>query len=263
MVAKLTVFVCFFVLICSVVACTPAAGEHELVVFAAASLTDAFGEMAIRFEEAHPGVNVLLNLASSSELAIQLSEGAPADVLASANQAQMQVAAEAERISGEPVLFATNRLTIIVPADNPAGLQTPTDLAKPGLRLVLAAPGVPVREYTDQSIALLGDAMFQTAVYANLASEEPNVRQVVTKVSLGEADAGIVYASDVTQDVSGLVLQIDIPDPQNVLAAYPIAVVENAPSGNLAQDFVEFVLSAEGQSILQKWGFGTTPPHCC
>ncbi len=256
---KLTVFVCFLVFVFPVVACAPAAGEQELVVFAAASLIDAFSEVATRFEETHPGLNVLLNLASSSELAIQLSEGAPADVFASANQAQMQAAAEAGRISGEPVLFATNRLTIIVPADNPAGLQTPADLAKPGLRLVLAAPGVPVREYTDQSIALLGDVVFQTAVYANLASEEPNVRQVVTKVSLGEADAGIVYASDVTPDISSLVLQIDIPDAQNVLATYPMAVVEGAPAGEQAKDFMDFVLSPEGQAILQKWGFGGRP----
>jgi len=231
----------------------------ELVVMAASSLTDAFNEIADAFEAANPEVEVLPNYASSSSLATQLAEGAPADVFASANFTQMTVAADAGRIEGEPTAFLTNRLTIIVPADNPAGLEDYTDLANAGIALVLAAPDVPVRDYSDQSIALMGDAAFQAAVYANLVSEEPNVRQVATKVSLGEADAGIVYTSDVTPDIAGSVLQIPIPDELNVLASYPIAVVEGAPAGDVAQAFVDFVLSAEGQAILAKWGFGPKP----
>jgi len=226
------------------------------VVFAAASLSDAFGQIAVEFEVAHPSVKVLLNLAPSSELAIQLAEGAAADVFASASQAQMQVAADPGRLAGQPVVFATNQLTILAPADNPADLHTPADLAKPGLRLVLAAPGAPVRQYSDQRIALMGDAVFQTAVYANLASEEPNVRQVATRVLLGEADAGIVYASDVTPDIAGRVLQIAIQAAQNVVATYPIVVVGEAPGGEVAQAFADFVLGPDGQSILQEWGFG-------
>lgn len=236
---------------------TPESGE--IVVLAASSLTNAFDEIAVAFEAEHPGVDVLNSYASSSDLAIQLVEGAPGDVFASANDKQMGVAATAGRISGEPVTFVTNRLTIIVPADNPAGIESFEDLAKPGVKLVLAAPGVPIRDYSDQSIALMGDADFQAAVYANLVSEEPNVRQVATKVSLGEADAGIVYTSDVTLDIADMVLKVAIPDAQNVLANYPIAVVEGAPAGSLAQQFVDFVLSAEGQAILQKWGFGPKP----
>ncbi|MEX1071057.1 MAG: molybdate ABC transporter substrate-binding protein [Anaerolineales bacterium] len=236
--------------------CTPASQNQEVIVFAAASLMDAFDEIATEFGAAHPGVDVLVNYASSSELATQLIEGAAADVFASANQSQMQIAADAGRISGLPVVFVTNRLTIIVPADNPAGILSPAGLANEGVQFVLAAPGVPVRDYSDQSIALLGDAELQAAVYANVVSEEPNVRQVTTKVSLGEADAGIVYASDVTPDIADLVLQIEIPDEQNVLAAYPIAMVSDAPSGTLAQEFIDFVLSVEGQAILQSWGFG-------
>lgn len=231
----------------------------ELVVMAASSLTDAFDEIAVAFEAANPGADVLPNYASSSSLATQLVEGAPADVFASANASQMNVAADGGRIVGEPVVFLTNRLTIIVPADNPGGLESYADLAKPGIALVLAAPDVPVRDYSDQSIALMGDAAFQAAVYANLVSEEPNVRQVATKVSLGEADAGIVYTSDVTPDIAASVLQIPIPDELNVIATYPIAVVEGAPAGDLAQAFVDFVLSAEGQAILAKWGFGPRP----
>ncbi|MCW5874049.1 MAG: molybdate ABC transporter substrate-binding protein [Anaerolineales bacterium] len=231
----------------------------ELVVMAASSLTDAFNELADAFEAAHPGVDVLPNYASSSSLATQIVEGAPADVFASANFAQMNVAADASRIEGEPTAFLTNRLAIIVPADNPAGLQTYADLANAGIALILAAPDVPIREYSDQAISLMGDEAWQAAVYANLVSEELNVRQVATKVSLGEADAGIVYTSDVTPDIASSVLQIAIPDEMNVIASYPIAVVKDAPAGDVAQAFVDFVLSAEGQAILAKWGFGPRP----
>ncbi|MBX3003242.1 MAG: molybdate ABC transporter substrate-binding protein [Anaerolineales bacterium] len=231
----------------------------ELVAMAASSLTDAFNEIADVFEAAHPGVEVLPNYASSSSLATQLVEGAPADVFASANNTQMGVVAEAQRLQGEATTFLTNRLTIIVPADNPAGIASYADLAKAGLALILAAPDVPVREYSNQAIALMGDAAWQAAVFANLVSEEPNVRQVATKISLGEGDAGIVYTSDVTPDIAGSVLQIPIPDEMNVIASYPIAVVEGAPAGDVAQAFVDFVLGAEGQAILAKWGFGPRP----
>lgn len=240
---------------CSAAPQTPA----TLTVFAASSLTNAFEEIATAFEGEHPNVDVLNSFASSSDLAVQIVEGAPADVFASANQTQMTVVADEGRIEGEPTLFLTNRLTIIVPADNPAGIESPADLANPGVALVLAAPDVPVRDYSDQALALIGDADFQAAVYANLVSEEPNVRQVATKVSLGEADAGIVYTSDVTPDIADQVLQIPIPDDQNVLAVYPIAVVKDAPNAALAQDFVDFVLGADGQAILAKWGFGPKP----
>jgi molybdate transport system substrate-binding protein len=233
--------------------------NKEVIVFAASSLTNAFDEIAMQFEVEHPGVDVLNSYASSSDLATQLVQGAPADVFASANDKQMKVAADAGRINGDPIAFATNRLTIIVPADNLAGIQSFEDLAKPGVKLILAAPGVPIRDYSDQSIELMGDADFRAAVYANLVSEEPNVRQVATKVSLGEADAGIVYASDITPDIAASVLQIPIADEQNVLATYPIAVVEGAPAGSLAQQFVDFVLSPAGQMILRKWGFGPRP----
>jgi molybdate transport system substrate-binding protein len=162
------------------------AQSMDITVLAAASLTDAFNQMAEEFEAVHSDVQVLASYGSSSELALQLSEGAAADVFASANDAQMKVAVDAGRISGEPVTFLTNQLVIIVPADNPANIQSPGDLAKDGVVLLLAAPGVPVREYSDRSIALMGDADFQTAVYANLASEEPNVRQVASKIARGK-----------------------------------------------------------------------------
>lgn len=254
-----TLIASVFVFALLLTACGSPAATGDLTVFAAASLTDAFTELGETFEAEHAGTNVLFNFGGSSALATQLSEGAPADVFASANNTQMQVAADAGRISGEPQEFLTNRLTIIVPADNPAGIESPADLANEGVRLILAAPDVPIRDYSDQSIAALGDADFQQAVYANLASEEPDVRQVATKVALGEADAGIVYTSDVTPDIADQVLQIEIPTEANVVAVYPIALVEGAPNPELAQLFIDFVLSDQGQAILADWGFGPKP----
>ena len=243
---------------------TPSGAGDEVIVFAAASLTDAFEELSGAFEASHNGVTVIRNYDSSSSLAIQLIEGASADVYASANWRQMEVAQEEGRIAGEPVSFATNRLVVLVPAANPAGITSLADLALPGLRLVLAAPSVPVRDYTDRMIESLAadpayGPAYREAIYANLASEEHSVRQVVAKVALGEADAGIVYVSDVTPDVADRVLRIEIPEPYNVLATYPVGVVSNAPNPELAQEFIRFLLSEEGQAVLARWGFGPAP----
>jgi molybdate transport system substrate-binding protein len=235
------------------------APPEELTIFAAASLSDAFSELATAFEAQNEGAAIILNFAGSSQLAAQLGEGAPADVFAPANPAQMQAMIDARRIvAGSEVLFVSNRLTIIVPAENPAGITALDDLARPGVQLILAVEGVPVRQYTDEIVATL-PTDFQTAFYANLVSEEDNVRQVVAKIALGEADAGFVYTSDVTPEITRQIKQIIIPDGQNVVASYPIAPLADAPSPNLAQAFIEFVLSAEGQAILGKWGFGPPP----
>lgn len=233
--------------------------SQELTIFAAASLTDAFSELATTFETQNEGVAVILNFAGSSQLAAQLTEGAPADVFAPANPAQMQAIIDAGRIAaGSEAPFVSNRLTVIVPADNPAGITALEDLAQPGVQMVLAVEGVPVRQYTDEIVANL-PADFQAKFYANLVSEEDNVRQVVAKIALGEADAGFVYTSDVTPDIASQVLQIPIPDGQNVVASYPIAPLADAPSPALAQDFIAFVLGDEGQAILARWGFGPPP----
>ncbi|MCA9872621.1 MAG: molybdate ABC transporter substrate-binding protein [Anaerolineales bacterium] len=235
------------------------AQPQELTVFAASSLTDAFNELAQAFEAQNTAVEVVLNFASSSQLAAQLTEGAVADVFASANATQMQNVVNSGRVTpGAEDWFVSNRLTIIVPADNPAGIHSLEDLAQPGVQLILAVKGVPVRQYTDEVVAAMA-ADFQEHFYNNLVSEEDNVRQVSAKVALGEADAGIVYTSDVTPDIAGRVQQIAIPEAQNVAAAYPIAPLSDAPQPELAQSFIEFVLSAEGQSILVKWGFGPPP----
>lgn len=237
---------------------------RELTVFAASSLSDALDEIAGQFEAQNPGVHVLLNYAASSQLAIQIQDGAPADIFASANVQQMQRVADGGSVDGTAGLFATNRLVVIVPADNPGRIEGLADLARPGLALVVAQPGVPVRTYTDQFVGLVEmdpayGQTFSRTFYANVVSEEDNVRRVVAKVALGEADAGVVYLSDVTADIAGEVQLIPIADQYNVTAAYPIARLINARQPDLAWNFIRFVRGAEGQAILEKWGFGPRP----
>jgi molybdate transport system substrate-binding protein len=191
-----------------------------------------------------------------------LSEGAPADIFASANNSQMIVAQKAGRIAASPAprAFAKNRLVLIIPADNPANIQGLRDVANPGVKLVIAALKVPVRDYTDAMLAKLaadpnsGDA-YQTAFMANVVSEEDNVRQVSAKVALGEADAGFVYRSDVTPDIADQVIALPIPDAINTLATYPIAVTNDSANAELAQKFIDYVLSDAGQDTLVKWNF--------
>jgi molybdate transport system substrate-binding protein len=234
--------------------------SQALTVFAASSLTDAFTEIEAAFESANPGVDVVYNFGSSSTLATQLSEGAPADVFASANNTQMNVASDAERIGTEPIAFAKNRLVLIVPSDNPANITSLHDLANEGVKLVFAAPDVPVRDYTEAMLEKLAadpayGEDYRSSVMANLVSEEDNVRQVSAKVALGEADAGIVYRSDVTPDIAGDVIALPIPDAINTLAIYPIAVTDDSANPETAQAFIDYVLSDAGQDTLVKWGF--------
>ncbi len=239
---------------------TDAQEDQQLIIFAAASLTDAFEAMATAFEADNPTVDILFNFSGSSTLATQLDQGAPADLFASANPIQMQRTIDGGRIAGEPQIFIQNKLTLIVPSDNPANIISLDDLATEGITLILAAPDVPIRTYTDTLFALLvsmpeyGEAYY-TAVMANLVSEEPNVRQVSAKIAFGEADAGIVYLSDVTSDIADDVLAIPIPDAINTIATYPIAITDDTNQPELAQSFIDFVLSPVGQAIMTDWGF--------
>ncbi len=240
---------------------TDQAQAVELVVFAAASLTNAFDEMAAAFSAQNPGVRVVFNFANSSQLATQIAEGAQADVFASANEMQMGVAFSAGHIDGPSVTFATNRLAILVPADNPAGIGGLDDLAEPGVKLVLVVPGAPIRDYTNQVFETLAadpayGIEYLDAINLNLVSEEENVRQLTSKIALGEADAGVVYTSDVTPDIANRVQLIEIPDEVNVIATYPIGLVTGASQPETGRAFIAFVLSDEGQAILNRWGFG-------
>lgn len=239
----------------------PAASDAPitLTVFAAASLADAFSEIGQQFTAEHPGTNIVFNFGGSNQLAAQIGQGAPADVFASANKAQMQAAIDSGRIvSGTQQTFVRNRLVMVTPADNSAQLTDLVDLAKPGIKLVLAAKEVPVGQYAldflDKAASGSLDAGYKDAVLANVVSYEENVRSVLAKVALGEADAGIVYTSDAAVS-EGDVQQITLPDPFNTIAAYPIAALNDSPHAALAQQFVEYVLSPAGQQVLEKYGF--------
>ncbi len=227
-----------------------------VTIFAAASLTDAFTEVETVLEVANPELDIVNNFAGSQALVTQLTEGAPADVAALAANTAMTNAIEANVISGEPQTFVENVLTLVVPADNPAGIESAADLAKPGIKLVIAQEDVPVGGYTRESIcnmaadtATYGDD-FVTAVAGNVVSQEENVRAVLSKVALGEADAGIVYTSDVTNDV----VAIEIPEAVNELASYPIAPVAGG-NQDAATAYISFILSPDGQAILESYGF--------
>jgi molybdate transport system substrate-binding protein len=254
---------CLVITIFVLTACQPARSStgSQLTIFAASSLTDAFNDLSAAFKAANPGVDVVLNYGASSQLATQIKQGGEADVFAPASQSTFKTVADAGHIDAGPAIFATNRLTIITPADNPAKITGLADLAKPGSKLVLAVKGVPIRDYADQIFANAAadpsfGTGFPTQVHANLVSEEDNVRLVVSKVALGEADAGICYVTDITQDVTTKIAQIDIPDNLNVIATYPIGTIKGSRQPGLAKSFVDFVLSSAGQAILAKWGFG-------
>jgi molybdate transport system substrate-binding protein len=239
--------------------------QGQLTIFTAASLTEAFKEMGANIEQANPGTKVLFNFAGSPTLRTQLTQGARADVFASADEPNMQGAQKEGTIASEPRLFVRNQLVAIVPAANPAQVLRLQDLAKPGVKLVLTNKEVPVGNYSRQALAKMSQdaafgSEFATRVLANLVSEETNVKQVVAKVQLGEAHAGIVYASDVTPAVRGAVKVLAIPDPFNVIAHYPIAVVRDAPNAAGARAFIDYVLSPAGQAILTKHGFLAVEP---
>lgn len=238
----------------------PAPQTSELTVFAAASLKDSFTEIGKLFEAANPGATVIFNFAGSQQLRAQLEQGAPADVFASANKKEMDAAIAASLVvSGTQQTFARNRLIVITPKANPGQLVDLADLAKPGLKLVIADKAVPVGQYTlDMLDKMSKDAAFgadfPAKVQANVVSLEQDVKAVVTKVQLGEADAGVVYATDAAAAAAD-VTAIQIPDQFNQLATYPIAALAKAPQPELAQKFVDLVLSDEGQAVMGKHGF--------
>jgi molybdate transport system substrate-binding protein len=234
---------------------------QSLTVMAAASLNAPFIEIGSLYERRNPGVKVQFSFAGSQELARQLADGAEASVFASANPEQMAAAVESGRV--QPVtqqVFTANRLVVILPRDNPAGLQSLPDLAHPGVKIVLAAREVPVGRYSLAFLDLagqdpaLGDG-YPQSVLQNVVSYENNVRAVFAKVSLGEADAGIVYETDLSGDSGAQVKRLEIPPALNVTAAYSIAPILNGPYPDHASGFIRLVLSTEGQAILARYGF--------
>jgi len=220
----------------------------ELTVFAAASLTEGFTALGAAFETAHPGTKVTLNFGASSALVQQITGGAPADVFASADESSMKRLTDASLGAGDPAPFATNRLEILVGTGNPKGIKGLPDLAGPGLAVVLCAEQVPCGKYAKQILTAAN-------ISVTPRSLEENVKGVVTKVTLGEADAGIVYVTDVlaAEDRGE---GVRIPDAQNALAVYPIIVTKASANPDAAAAFAEYVAGPEGLAVLQTFGFG-------
>ncbi len=237
----------------------PSAAPVTLNVFAAASLTESFNEIATKYHAAHPNITIKDNFAGSQALVQQIQNGANADIFASADQANMDKATQAGVVN-QAQIFARNKLTVIVPVSNPKNVTTLKDLAQKGLKLVMAAPSVPVGKYGLQILDKLGKASdygsaYESSVKSNVVSQEDNVKSVVTKVQLDEADAGIVYLTDVTPALSSKVKDIEIPDNFNVTAQYPIATTKNTAHTQEANAFEQYILSADGQAVLAKYHF--------
>jgi molybdate transport system substrate-binding protein len=231
----------------------------DLTVFAAASLSDAFEAIEQELEAATPSLSITYNFGGSQALVTQLEEGAQADVFASANTTQMDAAIEANVVTSAPVPFVHNRLGIVTPADNPADIESAADLGEEGILLVLAQAEVPAGRYARESVCqMAGDSAtygpdFVNRVAANVVSEEEDVRDVLAKVALGEADAGIVYVSDAVA-AGDQVHMVDIPDEVNVIATYPVAVLAQGDQA-LGAAFIAYLLSDEGQALLERFGF--------
>jgi molybdate transport system substrate-binding protein len=228
------------------------ASHNTLTVFAAASLKGTFTVLAERFEQTHPNTTVTVNFAGSADLVSQVSAGAPADVLASADLRTMSQLAAAGLISGTPRNFATNTLAIAVPPGNPAGIRFLADLAAPGLKVVQCAPQVPCG-------AAAQTVEKSAGVQVHPVSEEQSVTDVLGKVAAGEADAGMVYATDV-RALAGKVEGVDVPEAADDINTYPIATLANARQPQLAEDFVNLVLGQEGRDVLAGAGFGAPAP---
>jgi molybdate transport system substrate-binding protein len=226
---------------------TAAAPSGNLTVLAAASLTESFNELGKAFEAGHPGSKITFSYDSSSALAAQANNAVPADLFASADTANMKKVTDAGNAAGEPRLFAHNRLAIIVAKGNPKKITGLKDLDKSGVTFVLCAPEVPCGKYGTQALTKAG-------VKAQPKSLETNVKGVVTKVTTGGVDAGIGYITD-AKAAAGQADGVDIPDEYNVLAEYPMAVLKQSANSNLAYAFLDYILGADAQAILVKYGF--------
>ncbi|HNT71562.1 MAG: molybdate ABC transporter periplasmic molybdate-binding protein [Methanosaeta sp. PtaB.Bin087] len=233
---------------------------EELVVFTAASLTGAFSEIAEMYED-ETGIKVVSNFDGSQALRTQIEHGAYADVFASANNKQMNALKDLGLMNNSSVsIFTRNKLSLIIPKDNPAEISNLRDIVKPGVKIVIGTKDVPVGDYALQIIDKLGNDSaygpeYKEKVLANIISQETNVNYVVTKIALGEADVGFAYVSDVTLELSSRVSQIEIPDEYNIIAEYPIGITTESRYAAEALDFINLVKSEEGRAVLERYGF--------
>jgi molybdate transport system substrate-binding protein len=242
-------------------------GTETLTIYAAASLAEVLSEIGEEFEDTHPGSVVAINFAGSQQLAQQLSQGAPADIYASADKQQMENVIQAGRVTPDSdQAFIHNHLVVVLPGDNPGNIRDIKDLARPGLQLLLADEAVPVGRYSqemlDRASEQAGYGMeFKERVLENVVSYEENVRAVLTKIILGEADAGIVYVSDVIGVSGGDINLIQIPEQLNITASYYIAPLSDSSNLNRGRDFIRYLLSPRGQEIFERYGFSRVGQH--
>lgn len=245
----------------SVAASPPGAGPANLTIYAAASLTDALAKAKAAYEAANPGTTLTISTDASSALETKIEQGAPADVFLSADTANPQKLVDQGLANGAPVTFAGSKLTVVVPTSNPASIQTPADLARPGVKVIAAGDAVPITKYANQLVANLAKESgyptdFAAKYAANIVSKEDNVKALIAKVELGEGDAGIVYVTDAK--ASDKVGTIDVPDAANVPATYEGVVVRASPNAAAAEAFLAWLAGPGGQAILS--GFGFLPP---
>jgi molybdate transport system substrate-binding protein len=240
----------------------PGVRPAALTIFAAASLKNALAEAETAYETANPGTDLTVTTDSSAALETQIEQGAPADVFLAADTTNAQKLVDGGFASSEAKPFAGNKLTVIVPTDNPAGIQSPADLAKDGVRIIAAGDEVPITKYATQVVEKLAaasedPAAFQAAYAANVASKEDNVGQVVAKIELGEGDAGIVYVTDAV--ASDEVTPIEIPADANVPATYAGVVVGASEHQDAAAAFLDWLAGPDGQTVLSSFGFLPPP----
>jgi molybdate transport system substrate-binding protein len=233
---------------------------EELVIFCAASLTGAFGEMDQIYEDEN-GVDVILNFDGTQAIRTQVEQGAYADVFVSANKKNMDaLMAEGFMDNDSVSIFTENKMVVIVPEDNPADIQTLSDLAEPGVMIVMGIREAPFGSYAFQVLDNLANDSaygpeFRDAVMNNVVSQETSVSHLVSKIALGEVDAGFAYQSDISPELSEQVSKVEIPDQYNVVAEYPLGRLKESENPDQAASFIEFVISPEGRMVLEKYGF--------
>ncbi len=247
-VVRFSELACFVIGAIFFAGCSGSDAASSVQVFAAASLTDAFTQLEAEFEAANPGVDVVVNLGGSSSLREQIRAGAPADVFASANEQTVDVLADEGLLGSEPVIFATNSLVLAVPIGNPADVVGVEDLQDDALVVGLCAPAVPCGELAIETLERIG-------VEASVDTNEPDVRALLTKIEIGELDAGLVYLTDALASPDG-VESIGIGVQEPPVTRYPVVALADAPNPDGAEAFVDFVLSAESSGVFASLGFG-------
>jgi len=246
----------------TVLAGCSASAPAQVTVLAASSLANTLPDLSTAWNKDHPNTKLVTSTGATSTLKTQVEQGSPADVLMGADTTNAQALVAEEDALGPVTPYATNVLTVIVPANNPKSIQSPADLAKPGVCIIAAGPDVPITKYATQLVNNLSQrpeygAGFAAAYAANVCSQEDNVGAIVNKVSLGEGDAAIVYVTDA---MSGQNLTtVDVPSDSNVLASYGAVATKNAPGGSTATDFVNWLRSSEAQAVFAAHGFGAAP----